>query len=259
MRSTAASTAEYGRVAVTVAIVTVFALLPLLPLSGHVWVIGALISLALIAGLLGDVLAAQMAAFCALTGLLIGSVGATRWPLPLVLALTIYGGGARLYAPARRGFGWLRRGGFGPPERRLVLLTVLVSAVGLIIWYRLAHPDVAAFRTRIPSLPLALLAVAGLTFATVNAAAEEAVFRGVIQWTLESSVGAGVAALLLQALAFGLWHVKGFPRGGAGVVLAFVYGLMLGVIRRQAGGMLAPWAAHVGADLTIFGILVAVG
>jgi hypothetical protein len=242
---------------VTVATVAVFALLPLVRASGHAWVIGALIGLAVTAGLLGDVVAAHTAAFCALVALLIGTVGATGWPLPLVLALTIYGGVAGLYAPARVGFGWLRRGSFGPPVRRLVWLTVLVSASALVVWYQLARPDVAMLRARIAPLPLVVVPLAGIGFATVNAAAEEAVYRGFIQCALESSIGLGVAALLLQALAFGLAHINGFPRGAAGVVLAFVYGLMLGIVRRRAGGMFAPWAAHVCADLVIFGILVA--
>jgi membrane protease YdiL (CAAX protease family) len=248
-----------GRAAVTVATVAVFAVLPVAPPSGQVWVLGALIGLAVIAGLSGDAVAVHTAAFCALTTLLIGTVGAMRWPLPLVLALAIYGGVAALYAPARLGFGWLRRGGFGAPVRRLVWLTVVVSAAALVAWYHLARPDVAMFRARIQSLPLAVLPLAAIGFATVNAAAEEAVYRGVIQYALEGSIGLGVAALLLQALAFGLAHIHGFPSGGAGVTLAGMYGLMLGIVRRRAGGMLAPWAAHVCADLVIFGILVTLG
>ena len=240
----------------TVATVTVFGLLPLVSLSGHAWVIGALISLAVTAGLLGDARTAHTAAFCALTALLIGTVGATGWPLPLVLALTIYGGIAGLYAPARLGFGWLRRGSFGPAVRQLVLLTVLVSTSALVVWYQLARPDVAMLRARIQPLPLVVLPLAAVGFATVNAAAEEAVYRGFIQCALESSIGLGVAALLLQALAFGLAHINGFPSGGPGVVLACVYGLMLGIVRRRADGMFAPWVAHVCADLVIFGILV---
>ena len=240
--------------AVTVAIVAVFALLPLVPPSGHVWGIGALIALAIVAGLSGDMLAAHTAAFCALTVSLIGTVGA--WPLPLVLALAIYGGVAAVYAPARLGLSWLRRGSFGPPVRRLVWLTVLVSASALVAWYELARPDVGVLRARIQPLSLVSLPLAAIGFATVNAAAEEGVYRGVIQYALESSIGFGVTALLLQSLAFGVAHINGFPSGGAGVGLACVYGLMLGIVRRRADGMLAPWVAHVCADLVIFAILV---
>lgn len=40
--------------------------------------------------------------------------------------------------------------------------------------------------------------------------------------------------------------------------MVFVYGLMLGAIRRRSMGMLAPWLAHVAADIVIFAILAAI-
>ncbi|MCP5113866.1 MAG: CPBP family intramembrane metalloprotease, partial [bacterium] len=48
----------------------------------------------------------------------------------------------------------------------------------------------------------------------------------------------------------------GFPRGGIGVGLATVYGLILGLVWNRSRGMLAPWVAHVLADSTIVGILL---
>jgi uncharacterized protein len=70
------------------------------------------------------------------------------------------------------------------------------------------------------------------------------------------SLGPGFAALLLQALAFGAIHIRGFPRGWFGVGLASIYGLLMGVIRRRAGGMFAPWIAHVFTDVVIAGIVL---
>jgi hypothetical protein len=90
----------------------------------------------------------------------------------------------------------------------------------------------------------------------VNAAVEEGAYRGVILHALDRSLGPGFAALLLQALAFGAIHIRGFPRGWIGVGLACIYGLLMGVIRRRAGGMFAPWIAHVFTDVVIAGILV---
>ena len=57
---------------------------------------------------------------------------------------------------------------------------------------------------------------------------------------------------------FGALHVRGFPRGWAGVGLATIYGVMTGGIRRRSGGMLAPWVAHVFTDIVIAGIVVMV-
>ena len=73
---------------------------------------------------------------------------------------------------------------------------------------------------------------------------------------LDSSLGPGVAALLWQAAAFGALHIEGFPRGWLGVGLAGIYGLFMGVIRTRAGGMFAPWIAHVFTDIVIAGIIV---
>jgi hypothetical protein len=105
------------------------------------------------------------------------------------------------------------------------------------------------------SLPLPLLLAGAVLFSIVNAAAEEFVYRGFVHQSLAETFPLP-AALLLQAAAFGLLHIQGFPSGVTGAGLAFVFGLMMGWIRVQSDGMLAPWAAHVAADLTIVGILL---
>jgi hypothetical protein len=96
----------------------------------------------------------------------------------------------------------------------------------------------------------------GLIFAMLNAAVEEAAYRGVFLHALDRSLGPGFAALLLQAAAFGAIHIRGFPRGWLGVGLASIFGLFMGVIRRRAGGMFAPWIAHVFTDVVIAGIVL---
>jgi CAAX protease family protein len=97
----------------------------------------------------------------------------------------------------------------------------------------------------------------GAIFALVNAGAEEAAFRGVLMDALTSAVGIA-GAVVIQAIAFGLVHYPhGLPNGTWGAILSGVYGLMLGLLRLRAGGMLAPWIAHVAADLTIFVLLLA--
>jgi uncharacterized protein len=95
---------------------------------------------------------------------------------------------------------------------------------------------------------------AGLLFSCLNAAVEEAFYRGVIMHALLGTVGT-MAALALQAASFGLLHTEGFPSGPAGVILTAGYGLVLGVIRLKAGGLLGPWLAHVLADLTIVAVV----
>jgi hypothetical protein len=103
-----------------------------------------------------------------------------------------------------------------------------------------------------------LLAPGAVLFAMLNAAIEEAAYRGILLSALDATLGAGAVSVLVQAIAFGALHLYGgFPRGIVGVFLAFVYGLMLGALRRKAGGLLAPWIAHVLTDIVIFSIVIA--
>ncbi len=75
-------------------------------------------------------------------------------------------------------------------------------------------------------------------------------------WTPQLGIA---GAVLAQAVAFGVIHAQGFPRGVVGMVMASIYGLMLGVLRLRARGLAAPVLAHICADATIFAILAAAG
>jgi hypothetical protein len=106
-------------------------------------------------------------------------------------------------------------------------------------------------------MPSWLLPLAGVAFALVNSAVEEAIFRGIFLQALDSAVGAGIISLVIQAVIFGWLHYSevGCPKGLVGVAMAFVYGLLLGYLRYRSRGMLAPWLAHVGTDIAVFTIV----
>ena len=151
---------------------------------------------------------------------------------------------------------WLRRGRRTPELPWLLVLIVVVTTVALLLWQRLfdgrppqTYVDAAAGR------PLWLLIVAGVGFSLVNAAVEEAVFRGVLQTAMQEVAGP-VVAVIVQAVAFGTLHVVGVPTGIVGAVMAGSWGLLLGLIRWRTGGLLAPYAAHVAADAAIFCLLL---
>jgi len=172
--------------------------------------------------------------------------------------------GLLCYASVVRGVPWLRGtatwarwGSFDATVSFLSVAAWLLAAAALLSWYLLLHPNIADIvKAFVPALPLGLLIAGGLIFSMVNAAVEEGAYRGVILHALDRSLGPGFAALLLQGLAFGAIHIRGFPRGWLGVGLACIYGLLMGVIRRRAGGMFAPWIAHVFTDVVIAGIVV---
>ncbi len=175
------------------------------------------------------------------------------WPLPLLAALGVYAGVRRTgRLPEWTAF---ERGCFDRRSVALMLLFIGASALALVGWWWLLQPDLSDASDRIPPVSPVLLVLAGLGFAAANALGEELMWRGLVARAMESSGVRIDLALLLQALSFGLVHIHGFPRGWIGVLLAAIYGLMMGVLRRTSGGLLVPWVAHVCADLVIFGVL----
>jgi hypothetical protein len=159
----------------------------------------------------------------------------------------------------RRAPSWLRRRALDGTTLALVAAIAWVSAVALLAWYAIVKPDLTDLvRAFVPNQALWVLAPSTIVFAMVNAAIEEGAYRGVLMSALDATLGPGAVPVLLQATAFGALHLYGgFPRGFVGVVLTFIYGLMLGALRRKARGLLAPWIAHVLTNLVIFSIVIA--
>ncbi|MCY3842463.1 MAG: type II CAAX endopeptidase family protein [Acidobacteria bacterium] len=194
--------------------------------------------------------------FVAWLGLGLAGVG----PQQLTFALALAGYGVLVSRVS-----WLRDAGqwlaVGRLDARTLTFSAAFAALSgavLLVWHVLAQPsldDLVA--TFVPDWPFWLLAAAAVGFSIVNAVLEEAAYRGVLQHALERAVGAGHAALVLQATAFAALHfLAGFPRGMVGVAVTFAYGLVLGTIRRQAGGLAAPVAVHALTDLAIVAIVL---
>ncbi len=133
-------------------------------------------------------------------------------------------------------------------------MVVVVVPLVLIVYQVLVQPNVTELTTYLPATVFGSVAVAGVYFSVVNALLEETMFRGLLYDALESQWG-WHAAIFGSAAIFGAGHVVGYPQGLLGAVLAGIYGLMLGWLRHQTGGLAAPVVAHVSADATIFWIL----
>jgi hypothetical protein len=229
---------------------------PLVPPKAAIGAAGGTAVLAVLAWSKRCRAAAPFSTFCVICFALV-LVGIRYFPVVLGLSLLGYAVVVRAVPWLRGTTTWARWGSFDATVRFLCVAACLLAAVALLSWYLLLHPNVADIvKAFVPDLPLGLLIVGGLIFSMVNAAVEEGAYRGVILHALDTSLGPGFAALLLQALAFGAVHIGGFPRGWLGVGLACIYGLFMGVIRRRAGGMFAPWIAHVFTDVVIAGILI---
>jgi hypothetical protein len=135
------------------------------------------------------------------------------------------------------------------------LLCGLVTPIALVGWVALLKPDVSNIVQAVPDYPLAALMAGAVVFAVVNAALEEWIWRGVVQTRL-TELFSPTVAIVVQAVSFGIAHAWGFPRGVAGVLLVSVWGVMLGVLRHHAQGLLAVVLAHIVADATIAAIVL---
>lgn len=183
--------------------------------------------------------------------------GSLLWEESLVLGIAVLWLAGRRVESLNPTMPWLRWGRMTGEIPWLILAVAVVSSVALVIWAKAVHPAYAGpYLESLHHRPLVLVSVGILGFALVNAVCEEAVYRGVFQSELTSTVGRA-PAIIIQAVCFGLVHVSGYPSGGTGILLATVYGLLIGLLRYRSQGMLAPYVAHVLADTTI-GILAVV-
>ncbi len=196
---------------------------------------------------------------CALTLALCKLESINRlWPLPIALALVIVLVVGKLVKFTRGAFDWIKRGDFGRQQIAIIAITATISGISLVCWYLIVKPDISDLADRIPHVHPIILIVMGLFFSTTNAICEEFIWRGIIFNALERTFLPGAGALCVQALSFGVAHVHGFPRGVSGIVLASIYGYIIGCVRQHAKGLLAPIAAHFFADVVIYSILVSI-
>ena len=181
-----------------------------------------------------------------------------QWPLGILLPLLAYGLIVIVVPGLRKSIGWLKKGRMDAKAMKWVLATSIISTIALFGWVILIKPDIAHQVALIPDMPLWLYPIAGLVFAFFNATMEEAVFRGIVMDATDSALGYNFISVVVQAVPFAAFHyLAGFPKGLLGFFMVFVYGVMLGAVRRESKGMLAPIMAHITADVTIFSILMA--
>jgi len=175
------------------------------------------------------------------------------WPLVQLSYLLPLGIGFVVHRGLRPTRHMLARG-------RLELLPVVllggVSIVTLWVWARWFARDLTAASTVLPDLPLPLLVVAFFVFSIVNAVLEEVAFRGFLQGSLQAAWGTNACSLLLPAVLFGACHLHGIPGGPVGALMAGSWGLFLGWVRNQTGGLLTPVLAHIAADAAIFSLVL---
>jgi len=126
----------------------------------------------------------------------------------------------------------------------------LFSMLGLSIWFLLQKNS--PYTEMTPQTSTLFLIPMGLGFALINSIYEESVFRSILLSYFTREVGFALA-LVIQAIWFSFLHFQaGFPSGEIGVLLTFIFGLMMGYLIHRTKGIFLPVCIHFLADLTIF-------
>jgi membrane protease YdiL (CAAX protease family) len=246
--------------AIILAVIVMLSAFMVMPRTLAVWAVWSVASLAVLAIITRAVQAIHISLFASLwIGLPFIFPALKIYPLTLFVPLVIYGMVVAVFPSLRNSLLWLRSGKLSSDVRALVLATIIVSSLALVGWYLLLKPDISSHLAQVPRLSIWVLPFVAVGFAMLNAAMEEFAFRGIVMQALDSAIGVGNLSILLQAISFGLLHyVAGFPNGALGLAMVCLYGFMLGMLRRRSRGILAPWLAHVLADVVIFGILATI-
>jgi membrane protease YdiL (CAAX protease family) len=179
------------------------------------------------------------------------------YPFSDLTFLLLYAYVVMLIPALRDSVGWLRRGKFNVTTWTLVAAMIVVPIVALMLWVHFLSPNLGRYANMVPQFPFWMIILYAVANAAFNAALEETIWRGVMLEALDSALGPGVWALIIQAISFGAAHYRnGFPNGLVGSAMAAVFGIMLGVIRRKSKGMLGCWLAHTVVDAAIFTMIV---
>ena len=179
-----------------------------------------------------------------------------RWPWVFLVPVLFYWAWLLSFRPLRLTTTWLRVGRPTLPVWIVSGTVAVGSAVSLLLWFKLAHPDVSRKAGLIPQWSAGKLVLLGLGFALFNAAVEEMIWRGIMFDALQRTGLRIAPVVLMQAASFGVIHLHGFPTGSLGILLASLYGTILGLLRAQTQGLLVPFVTHAVTDFSIFGILV---
>jgi len=209
-----------SEVAIVLALTAILTIVPLVPIVAAALLAVAILALTVLAWR-RRAPAATSLGLLASAGVVLGVVGVGPQQVVFPLAFAVYAVVVRRVAWLHGVAAWLRRGALNGGLLVLAGGSAAISGGALLAWHEIARPDLQDLvRTFVPDFPIWLLVPGALAFALLNAAIEEAAYRGVVLAALDVALGPGVAAIVLQAMAFGALHVHGFPRGAAGVGLA---------------------------------------
>lgn len=178
------------------------------------------------------------------------------WPIAFIFPIILYLLLIMLNNKFKNEIQWLKIGHINKTTIMIMIPTIIISSTALILWVFLCKPDLTDAMKMIPTKSVIGIIIIGLLFSVFNSIWEEIILKGILWNGLELFISNILLINLFQAVLFGVMHFNGFPRGLIGAILAGLYGLLIGFIRKYSKGLLAPMITHFFADATIFGILI---
>ena len=179
--------------------------------------------------------------------------------IPAIGILTVFVISFIFILPCKKARTWNQWAKVGKIDLFTILLIIgtgIISMIALISWAKWTNNlgialNMAESIRQYPKIFVICLVIP--LFAFLNSFAEEITYRGVLQTALLEGFGNYILAIVFQATAFAALHFEvGFPNGSIGYILTFIYGIILGYLRKLSNGLLAPILCHIIADLIIF-------
>ena len=178
------------------------------------------------------------------------------WPIAFIFPIVVYLPLVLLNNKYKNEIQWLKTGNIDKTTIMIMIPVIILSSTVLILWVFLCKPDLTDIMKMVPAESVIVIIIIGILFSVFNSMWEEIILKGILWNGLELFISNIIVINLFQAVLFGVMHYNGFPRGVVGAVLAGVYGLLIGFIRKYSKGLLAPIITHFFADATIFALII---
>jgi uncharacterized protein len=178
------------------------------------------------------------------------------WPFPMLVPLLVYAMLLAVWPGWRSTCVWAKWGFVSRDSVAVAAALGALAAAVLVYFHYYMQPDISPLRLRlvVDRWPHPLVWAA--CFSLLNAAMEEAIFRGALLDALDVRLGKA-GALLISSALFGMAHMEGYPPGALGVVLSGIFGAVLAGMRIWTKGLLLPIAVHICADAAIAWVVLA--
>jgi len=171
--------------------------------------------------------------------------------LPIVSYLAF----ALLFPSLRKTLSWWRKDTINFASWVIILGLSTISAISLYLWANYFQDSLTEFIKQLPIGKWYIIFANGVAFAAINASIEEFLSRGMLWNGLEKVFNSKYVIILTQSLFFGILHYSGFPNGATGVVMVFLWSLVLGIIRYRTNGLAGVIISHFFSDLAIYFLL----